>query len=194
MRATIALLLAGCTPVLTSPDGGVEFEEWLRPENAWPQGDDPSRLEGTGYKQGDVIHDFRMLDQNGEEVALWQFYGMVVLLDFSATWCGPCRVLAADAQETYADYADQGFVYVTVLFENEDNLPPLQSELQEWAELYELQSPVVSDDLGYAYTVEPNSGWPALMVIDRDMVVAVERVVPTTDAAVRAAIDSVLQQ
>jgi peroxiredoxin len=191
MHLGLVLSLSACMPILTSDDtGGVS--DWVAPENDWPMSAPPASLEATGYKQGDVPPDFRLLDQHGQEVALWQFYGMVVLLDVSTTWCGPCRVLAADAEETWHDYQDEGFVYLTLLAENESFEVPSQEDLEEWATDYGITAPILADSVGYAYEVEPNSGWPALVLIGRDMVIEVERVTPAEDATVRAAIEAAL--
>ncbi len=59
------------------------------PENAWWHADEedvPADLEGTGYSTGDVPYNFTMLDQNGDEVELYQFLGQVVVLDVYAEW------------------------------------------------------------------------------------------------------------
>ena len=191
MPFALALLVTGCLPVLTSDDTGVA-SDWVAPSNDWPSSTPPGTLEGTGFKTGDVPPDFRLLDQHGQEVSLWQFYGMVVLLDVSTTWCGPCRVLAAEAEQTWHDYDDQGFIYVTLLAENERFEVPSQEDLEEWASDYGITAPILSDSAGYAYQVEPNSGWPALMLIGREMVIEVERVTPAEDATVRAAIEAAL--
>ena len=45
-------------------------------------------------------------------------YGKVIVLDFSTMWCGYCQVLAGETQDMQDKYGPEGFVYVTVLFEN----------------------------------------------------------------------------
>lgn len=52
----------------------------------WERGPVPSDLEATGHDVGDVPDDFRLLDQFGEEVSLWSFYGRVILIESVAEW------------------------------------------------------------------------------------------------------------
>jgi hypothetical protein len=55
-------------------DGGWERSPW------------PEDLESAGQDVGDIADDFRLLDQFGEEVSLWSFYGRVILVENVAEW------------------------------------------------------------------------------------------------------------
>lgn len=50
--------------------------------------------------------DFTVLNKDGEEVKLSSFEGKPVLLNFWASWCGPCKSEMPDFQETYEEYGD----------------------------------------------------------------------------------------
>ena len=54
--------------------------------------------------------DFTLKDAKGRKIALHELRGKVVVLDFWATWCGPCRALMPHLQEMYRDMADKGLV------------------------------------------------------------------------------------
>jgi len=57
------------------------------PDNTWwhaDAADVPDDLVGTGWDVGDVAPDFTLLDQFGDEVQLYQFYGQVIVLDIFA--------------------------------------------------------------------------------------------------------------
>ncbi len=54
------------------------------------------------------------VNTNGEKVSLEAFRGKVVLLDFWATWCGPCRAEMPHLKEVYAKYKDKGFEIIGV--------------------------------------------------------------------------------
>ena len=79
---TFVLLATGCVPELTSPAGTVlEVSDYTAPENSWPMGEaPPASLAAEGFGSGQVVPDMRLMDQYGDEVSLWQFYGLVVAL------------------------------------------------------------------------------------------------------------------
>ena len=58
--------------------------------------EDARDLAQEGFREGQVIPDMRLMDQYGDEVSAWQFYGMVIALDFSTEWCAPCQELAKE--------------------------------------------------------------------------------------------------
>lgn len=59
---------------------------------------------------GAMAPDFLMKDLAGKDVRLADFKGKIVILDFWATWCGPCLASFPHTQEVAAKYKDQGVV------------------------------------------------------------------------------------
>ena len=55
---------------------------------------------------------------DGREVDLAKLRGKVVLIDFWATWCGPCLAELPNVKKVYAAYHDQGFEVVGISLEN----------------------------------------------------------------------------
>ncbi|MFG0275956.1 MAG: peroxiredoxin family protein, partial [Phycisphaerales bacterium] len=73
-------------------------------------------LEGFGVESydtsgllpiGSVAPDFTLRNDDGEDVTLSELRGQVVVLDFWATWCGPCKVAMPGVQELHEEFADQ---------------------------------------------------------------------------------------
>lgn len=58
--------------------------------------------------------DFQVTDLRGETLSLTQYRGQVVLLDFWATWCGPCIAEMPNVKATYAKYKNQKFEIIGI--------------------------------------------------------------------------------
>jgi len=69
-----------------------------------------------GTQGSNQAPDFRLSGLDGEEVSLSDFRGRPVLLNFWATWCGPCRIEMPFLQEVFEDekWIDQGLVVLAV--------------------------------------------------------------------------------
>lgn len=108
--------------------------------------------------------DFVLQDIHGEDVALSDYEGKVIILDFWATWCAPCRIEIPGFVELYDEYGLEGFIVLGVSVD--DPLPALVS----FAEEFEMDYPVLvgaeRDDLKDAFG--PPIGFPTSFIIDRD--------------------------
>jgi thiol-disulfide isomerase/thioredoxin len=58
--------------------------------------------------------DFRLTTLEGDELALSDLRGQVVLVNFWATWCPPCRAEMPAIQSAYEQYDEQGFTVLAV--------------------------------------------------------------------------------
>ena len=59
--------------------------------------------------QGEVAPDFSQQTPDGKTLALSDLRGKVVLIDFWASWCRPCRIENPNVKKIYAKYAKKGF-------------------------------------------------------------------------------------
>jgi thiol-disulfide isomerase/thioredoxin len=167
------LALAGCVPQLTSPTPP-DLTDWACPDNGWGCEVPPATLAtpegGFGFFPGNTLPRGALVDQHGNTVDPWQFYGRVVVVDVSTMWCSPCRQLACYVQHTADGYADDGVVYLTVLPQNTHGGPPSIDDLNTWADDFEITSPIVSDpDHGWSRAATPTNSFPALIVADREL-------------------------
>ena len=55
---------------------------------------------------GQAAPNFKLPDLSGQQVSLDQYKGKVVMLDFWATWCGPCRMTMPLMESIQKEYAD----------------------------------------------------------------------------------------
>ena len=76
-------------------------------------------------KPGQAVADFSTLGANGGTVRLSDFKGKVVLVNFWATWCGPCRMEIPDLVALQKKYEAKGF---SVLGISDDDAPDKPNE------------------------------------------------------------------
>lgn len=193
----LPVLCIGCVPVLTSPPGDEAVRsaaDWTPPENDWPSVEElPATVEAEGFLTGETPPDMRLMDQFGDEVSLWQFYGNVIALDVSTIWCGPCQEAASHVQEIADKYADEGFVFISLLPEDISGQVPEQDDLEYWSERHGINEPILADNQRFAYDIEPNQAWPRILIIDRELTVVANPVTPSTEqSAVEDAIEAAL--
>lgn len=178
-----------CMPVLVSEG----LTDWVQPENDWEMNIPPADAVEEGFRVGETPLDLRMIDQHGKDVSLWQFYGQIVLLDVSAEWCAPCRLLAEDTEHTYLEYKDDGFMYLTLLAEDEYSQLPSQEVLDEWANEYSITAPVLADTIDHRPQLVPTGAYPRLILINQDMKVEKANITPAEDSRIREEIEKLIK-
>ena len=66
----------------------------------------------------DNAPEFSLRDINGKQVSLSDYAGKVILVNFWATWCGPCQAEMPHLQKMYVDLEEQGFVVLSISADN----------------------------------------------------------------------------
>jgi peroxiredoxin len=91
---------------------------------------------GTGSSNA---MDFEAATLDGEVIRLSDYQGQVVMLNFWATWCPPCRAEMPAIQDAYTQHQDDGFVVLAI----NNRETPIQ--VRQFATSYGLSFPIVLD-------------------------------------------------
>ncbi len=91
--------------------------------------------------EGQVAPDFTLNDVNGKPVALSSFRGKVTLVDFWASWCGPCRKENPNVVAAYQKFHAKGLEILGVsLDDNKENwLQAIEKDGLTWTQVSDLQ-------------------------------------------------------
>jgi thiol-disulfide isomerase/thioredoxin len=74
---------------------------------------------GPPLQAGDQPYEFSLKDLDGNTVALSQFIGRPLLINFWATWCGPCRIEMPELQSVFEEYGDSEDFLILALDQDE---------------------------------------------------------------------------
>ena len=118
---------------------------------------------------GEVAPDFNLRNLNPAsslvDVSLASLKGNVVLLNFWATWCGPCKMEMPHLQAMYADLQSKGFVVVSVSIDDARD----KSQIKPTVMSKKLTYPVVHDqDTALVSQYNPAKTLPYTVIIDRE--------------------------
>jgi thiol-disulfide isomerase/thioredoxin len=152
---TLALALIWVAPGIEhidEPTGGATGSPG-EPEDAAAVGK-PARL------------DFKLKDMNGVDVKLDSFKGKVILINFWATWCGPCKAEIPSLVELQEKYADD---LVVLGFSVDDPAEKMKPYAEEYKVNYPLLVGNGREDVQNAFG--PLLGIPVSVIIDREGII-----------------------
>ncbi len=95
----------------------------------------------ASIEEGQFAPDFTMNDVQGNSVALSSFKGKYLLIDFWASWCGPCRDENPDVVKLYNEYKDKGFDILGVSLDKKkgDWLKAIEDDQLSWNHVSDLK-------------------------------------------------------
>ncbi len=129
---------------------------------------------------GRYAPDFALTDLNGETVRLSDWRGQVVLLNFWASWCVPCRQEMPLLQATHEAYAGDGLVVLAV------NMGEERRRVEGFAADLAVTFPVLADEETTVGTLYRVRGAPTTYFIDREGVIRQRYVGPLTSGMLAA--------
>lgn len=140
-------------------------------------------------KVGYLAPDFTLNTLAGETVSLSDFRGQPVLINFWATWCGPCREEMPELVRVYNAHQDEGFVILAVDLTYQDSIEDVQTFVEE----FELNFPVLLDKTGeVSEKLYRLLGLPMSVFIDRNGVITYIHIGAMTDEQINELVSEIL--
>jgi len=117
---------------------------------------------------GQPALDFALNDPAGTPVAISSFKGKYLLIDFWASWCGPCRKENPNVVKLYNDFNDKGFEIIGVSFDDDRGkwLKAIDDDKLTWPHVSDLQG--WGCEAGKLYAV---NSIPATVLLNREGVI-----------------------
>jgi peroxiredoxin len=106
--------------------------------------------------------DFTLKSGEGENIRLQDFRGQVVMLNFWASWCGPCRQEMPLMDDLHARYKDLGFSVLAV------NLDKNITEAERFLSAVPVSFPILYDPESQVASLYGVEAMPSTVMIDRD--------------------------
>ena len=144
---TKAVLVAGLLLL-----AGAGLLQWFRRSDDW------HKLEGQAAPR------FELSDLDGRTVSLAQLRGKIVMLDFWATWCGPCRISMPILDKLQKEFSDDLVLLAVNLLEPRDLV-------REYVARQNVRSRVLLDPEGKVMRQYESESIPMQVIIDQEGVV-----------------------
>jgi peroxiredoxin len=118
-----------------------------------------------GVEIGEMAPDIDLPQPNGTNLKLSSLRGKVVLIDFWASWCGPCRAEFPNVKKVYAKYKDKGFEIYGVSLDKDKSswVNSISSLGLDWKHVSDLKYWSCAPAKVYKVT-----GIPATVLIDKN--------------------------
>jgi peroxiredoxin len=109
---------------------------------------------------GQIAPNFELRDPQDRIFELKDFAGNIVLLNFWATWCAPCRLEMPLLEQYKHEFAEENFVILAI------NLQESVAEVEAYVEEIGLSFPILLDEDGQVSEQYRIIGYPSTFIID----------------------------
>jgi peroxiredoxin len=130
----------------------------------------PGQAAPGGINVGNRARDFTLEDLAGDKVSLSDYRGDVVLINFWATWCPPCRAEIPDLEAAYRTRGGDGLVILGLSTDES------REQVQAFVDQFGVTYPVLLDSEAKVMETYRARGLPMSVLVDRDGVIQVRHI------------------
>lgn len=125
---------------------------------------------------GEKYIDFEQKNIDGKMIKVSDVLNDYTLIEFWASWCGPCRQSNPELVELYRDYKDNGFEIIGVSLDNDKNMwtKAITKDKLNWTNISDLKGNENEGALRYGVNRIPDN-----ILIDKDGIIIARRVTPS---------------
>jgi peroxiredoxin/outer membrane lipoprotein-sorting protein len=142
------------------PSGAKLVDDFAAPSTAKRNVADTATGEPASRFVGKEADDFKLKDLNGKKVELKSLRGNVVVLDFWATWCAPCREEMPHLEKLHREFKDKGLMIVGI---NTEDAKAARSFMKKYD--YTFMTLIDDGNASVIYRVE---AIPTVFVLDKE--------------------------
>ncbi|NPA92314.1 MAG: TlpA family protein disulfide reductase [Chloroflexi bacterium] len=140
-------------------------------------------------KQGFAAPDFTLQTLDGKQIALQDLRGQVVVINFWATWCSPCKAEMPAMQQVYDDYHEQGLEILAITVEHDT------AAIEAFVQKYALTFPILLDTETTVARLYQVHGTPTTFFVDRQGIIRWVVVGgPMSEGLLRSKVETLLQE
>jgi thiol-disulfide isomerase/thioredoxin len=139
---------------------------------------------------GFLAPDFELITLNGDTVTLSELQGKVVLVNFWASWCPPCRSEMPAMERIYTEYGPDDFVILAVNNTRQDN----PSDAERFVSEKELTFPILFDTDGWVSSKYQVHSLPTSFFVDRKGTVSEIVIGGMSEALLRTRVEELISE
>ena len=139
-----------------------------------------------GIAPGNLAPDFETVTDTGKPIRLSDYRGDIVLLNFWATWCGPCRIEMPEFEAVYNEHKEQGFTIIAV------NNGETVADVQGFRDEYDLSFTLAMDERADIQNQYNIFGYPSTFILNRDGTILARHPGPLTADQLRELVNTAL--